>query len=118
MRRCRIHDPPCQCLKPPTTPHHATLASTQPSTVPHGPNLWALEIDSLDPTPDIRALTHKIAEKLPRDLALGLHTQLLLPLLVQVLDAALQALAQLVGGVFQRAADLGRYACGVGVSVV
>jgi hypothetical protein len=77
-----------------------------------------LEIDSLDSRANFPALSGQVAEELPRYLALILHFGGFLALFLQVFDVALQAFAQLVGGVFERAADFGRDACGVGVRVV
>ena len=65
----------------------------------------ALEIDPLDSRADLPALSGQIAEELPRYLALVLHFGGFLALFLQVLHVALQAFAQLVGRVFERAAD-------------
>ena len=64
-----------------------------------------LEIDSLDSRADLPALSGQVAEEFPRHLALVLHFGGFLALFLQVLHVALQAFAQLVGRVFERAAD-------------
>jgi hypothetical protein len=77
-----------------------------------------LEIDSFDSRADLPALSGQVAEELPRHLALVLHFGGFLALFLQVFHVALQTFAELVGGVFERAADFCRDTCGVRVSVV
>lgn len=78
----------------------------------------ALQIHSLDPGANFSALAGQVAKVLPSNFALALHFACLLALFLQVLDVALQAFAQLVGGVFEGAADFGRDTGRVRVGVV
>ena len=66
-----------------------------------------LEIDPLDSRADLPTLSGQVAEELPGYLALVLHFGGLLALFLQVFHVALQTFAELVGGVFERAADFG-----------
>jgi hypothetical protein len=67
----------------------------------------SLEIDSLDSRADLSALSGQVAEEFPCYLALVLHFGGFLALFLQVLHVALQTFAQLVGRVFECAADFG-----------
>lgn len=78
----------------------------------------SFQVDSFDSRADLSALSDQVAKVLPSDLAFGLYFARFLALLLQVLDVALKALAQFVGGVFERAAHLGGDASGVGMCVV
>lgn len=78
----------------------------------------ALEIHGLDAAAQLGALVDEIPKVLPRDLALAARLQRLLSLDAEVLDAALQADAQVVGGEAQDFAHGGSDARGVGVDIV
>jgi hypothetical protein len=78
----------------------------------------ALKIHGLDAATQLGALVDEIPKVLPRDLALAARLQGLLPLDAEVLDAALQTDAQVVGWEAEDFADRGGDACGVGVNVV
>ena len=97
-----------------------TIRTASSSSLVRGSNARrrTLEIDSLDSRADFSALSGQVAEEFSRDLALVLHFGGFLALFLQVFHVALQAFAQLVGGVLERAANFGRNTCGVGVSVV
>lgn len=77
-----------------------------------------LKIDALHGLLEVVALAHEVAEVLVRNFGLYLELACLLPLLLQLLDVALQADADVVGGTFQCAADLRADAESVLVGVV
>ena len=77
-----------------------------------------LKIDPHNPTPHIPTLSDQVAKVLPRDLTLLSHANSLAPLLLQVLDITLQAFAETIGRVLERATDLSADALRVGVRVV
>lgn len=98
----------------------STTRTTSGSSLVRGSNTRrrAFEVDSLDSRTDLPALSGQVAEELPRHFALVLNFGGFLALFLQVLHVALQAFAQLVGGVLERAANFCRDARGVGVGVV
>lgn len=114
--RC-LHD---QRRQSPKTSYASTVRTAAGSSVVRRRNARrrTLEIDSLDSRADLPAFSGQVAEEFPRYFTFVLHFGGFLALLLQVLHVTLQAFAQLVGGIFERAADFGRDTRGVGVGVV
>jgi len=108
------------CPQQTKPPSHSSRHSPQRRLSQCANSLWSrtLEIDPLDSTPYVSAFADEIAEVLPRDLGLGLDFAFLGALVRELLYAALQAGAELVGGEFKRAAHFVRDTRRVCVRVV